>query len=556
MATMTQPTNQTHSTLKTKRSLRNLFVNPKEGEIPPTPKHAKTSSLDSSLSPTSAAAAGPPSYSVFLADLVSTFNALTAPNNCTVKTSFQGTEHEARVDFVEKKKVMRALQKANPAQVNKVISLLKAMPDPSTTPLSTATKTTTTKTQPTGPSTLTLGTASQPNSNYSHATLTKKTAARIQAKLRAENRDLGEDDLKEWNKIERKKPSERRSNDQSTGVLDEASAAAEASSIFSWWPSTDVLTLFTSSTTSSSSSPSTNNNTTTTSIKTTTPTFWSTLKGKPDQGSIASTGGTKKKNEDRTGGLSTGEQIAIAAAALMAAAAIARPKPTPKDKNAAKTKAASTAKANSVIATKTTKPPAATIATLKVNASVNASTNANDTTSSSSMSRLRSMVTKKSPLPPAAAEEPSFLVATINSLTRQFLALQNGPPPTHMISAYTFWWGYEIYIPHKCMANLDHGLNTSQIFLNLLSGAIVNIPGLSALVPIAKIISAWVGYQWGIIKTQDNGKGVVISATWVLPVALASRPWDHEGNEEDPSSSLPFIPVKNTLKSRLRLVKT
>lgn len=83
-----------------------------------------------------------------------------------------------------------------------------------------------------------------------------------------------------------------------------------------------------------------------------------------------------------------------------------------------------------------------------------------------------------------------------------------------MMSAYTYWWGYEIYVPHKCMDTIERVSNTSQIFFGFLSTTVSAIPGLAALVPIAKIISAWVGYQWAVIKTQDAGKGVVISATW------------------------------------------
>ncbi|KAF9211391.1 hypothetical protein BGZ59_008143 [Podila verticillata] len=532
MATTTTKQN----TLKAKRSLKSLFVDPKDN-IPPTPKHIKSSSLDSFTSTSTAASSstilsnpttGPsatvPSYSTFLADLISSFNAISAPTS-TVKTSFEGVDHEAQVDMREKQKVVRALRKANPAQVNEVISLLKAMPDPSTI-AKTAAKTRT--------STTTNTTNTLINPGYSAATMTKKTVVRIQGKLKPEE----EDDLSEWNKIERKRPSERKSNDQTTGVLDAESAKAEAEAA-SWWPSVSFTSLL--STNSSSTAAPTRDIKAATQPKTASmalttmsekpSAFWSTLKGKSDLGTFT---GTQKAGATKDRGLSTGKQIALAAAALMAAAAIARPKgksdistkisPTNKTKPAAAT-------VKSPVATKAQKPP------IPTSTVVNASSTFSSVFKGS----------KKMALP---VEEPSFLVSTINSLTRQLLAL-HGPPPTHMISAYTFWWGYEIYVPHKCMASIDRGLSTSQVFLGFLTGAIGGIPGLASLVPIAKIISAWVGYQWGVIKIQDTGKGVVISATWVLPVALASRPWDHDGNEDEP---LP-APVKGSLKSRLRLIK-
>ncbi|KAG0037070.1 hypothetical protein BGZ82_003214 [Podila clonocystis] len=528
-----------HNTLKVKRSLKSLFIDPKDNTIPPIPKHTKSSSLDSFTSTsavstpttqsdsTTGSSATVPSYSAFLADLISSFNAISAPSS-TVKTSFEGVDHEAQVDMREKKKVVRALQKANPTQVNEVITLLKAMPDPSTI-AKTATKTCASK-----PTKAT----NTPASGYFAATLTKKTVTRIQAKLKQEE---DEDDLSEWNKIQRKRPSERKSNDQTTGVLDEESAKAEAAS---WWPSVLLTSLLSTNSSATDSAPTKDTKATTqiksTSVALTTTsekpsTFWSTLKGKPEMGTLTGTlTGTKRTGTTKVRGLSTGEQIALAAATLMAAAAIARPKGAKSD--------ISTGKKSPINKTKpaatTVKRPVATNTAQKPPINVAAS------------STFSSVFKKGSKKVAHPAEEPSFLVSTINSLTRQLLAL-HGPPPTHMISAYTFWWGYEIYVPHKCMAAIDQGLSTSQMFLGFLTGAIGGIPGLAALVPIAKIISAWVGYQWGVIKTQDTGKGVVISATWVLPVALASRPWDHDGNEDDPPPEL----VKGSLKSRLRLIK-
>ncbi|KAG0026118.1 hypothetical protein BGZ81_006605 [Podila clonocystis] len=524
-----------HNTLKAKRSLKSLFIDPNDNTIPPIPKHAKSSLLDAFTSTSAAvststtqsdsttgSSATVPSYSAFLADLISSFNAISAPSS-TVKTSFEGVDHEVQVDMREKKKVVRALQKANPTQVNEVITLLKAMPEPSTI-AKTATKTcASTPTKATN--TLVSG--------YFAATLTKKTVTRIQSKLKQEE---DENNLSEWNKIQRKRPSERKSNDQTTGVLDEESAKAEAAS---WWPSVLLTSLLSTNSSAADSTPTKDTKAATqtksASVALTTAskkpsTFWSTLKGKPETGTLT---GTKRTSTTKARGLSTGEQIALAAATLMAAAAIARPKGAKSDTSTSKKLPINKTKPTAA----TVKHPVATKTVQKLPISVAASS-------------TFSSVFKGSTKVAHPAEEPSFLVSTINSLTRQLLAM-HGPPPTHMISAYTFWWGYEIYVPHKCMAAIDRGLSTSQMFLGFLTGAIGGIPGLAALVPIAKIISAWVGYQWGVIKTQDTGKGVVISATWVLPVALASRPWDHDGNEDDP----PPEPVKGSLKSRLRLIK-
>ncbi|KAI7828708.1 hypothetical protein BC939DRAFT_442680 [Gamsiella multidivaricata] len=146
------------------------------------------------------------------------------------------------------------------------------------------------------------------------------------------------------------------------------------------------------------------------------------------------------------------------------------------------------------------------------------------------------------------AADQTILNSTLNSIKKQIAALGKAPP-TNVISAYTYWWGYEIYVPHKCMSKLQRVTNTSQIFFGFLSGAVAGMPGLAALVPLSRIISAWVGFQWAVIQAQDLGKGVVLSATWVLPVALAPRSWDHPGTEEDPAPVACPNPKQKKIKS-------
>ncbi|CAG8474813.1 8903_t:CDS:2 [Paraglomus brasilianum] len=98
-------------------------------------------------------------------------------------------------------------------------------------------------------------------------------------------------------------------------------------------------------------------------------------------------------------------------------------------------------------------------------------------------------------------------------------------PSETEISVHIFWWGYEIYVPTPCMGRLNQAQNVSQAFI----GFIRSIAGsVTALTPYWGFISAWVGLQFSIIKMQDNGHGVVIAATWVLPIALIPRPWDVE----------------------------
>ncbi|RIA95247.1 hypothetical protein C1645_816980 [Glomus cerebriforme] len=96
-------------------------------------------------------------------------------------------------------------------------------------------------------------------------------------------------------------------------------------------------------------------------------------------------------------------------------------------------------------------------------------------------------------------------------------------PPLDSISAYVYWWGYEIYVPQKCMGRLDQAQNVSNSFLGFLQVVAGNAAAIS---PYFGFISAWVGLQFTVIKAQNVGNGVVLAATWVLPVAVIPRPWD------------------------------
>lgn len=98
-------------------------------------------------------------------------------------------------------------------------------------------------------------------------------------------------------------------------------------------------------------------------------------------------------------------------------------------------------------------------------------------------------------------------------------------PPLDRISCYLNWWGYEIYVPQVCMGRLDQAQNVSNAFLFFLQTIVGNAAAIS---PYFGFISAWVGLQFSIIKAQNTGHGVILAATWVLPVALIPRPWDEE----------------------------
>ncbi|KAF9204236.1 hypothetical protein BGZ49_005549 [Haplosporangium sp. Z 27] len=354
----------------------------------------------------------------------------------TIRDLITGTSHEAHVDAFQKKKAVKALQKAKPAQVNELISILKAMPDPTV---------------------------------VEFKTVHSRDPSKQHGQTEAEREKVGE-------------PSEK-SKDQGendTTVEHEEKADIESEAIkapSSWWA------VSFSSLLSSIAPPSLT--TTTTTVTTFTVTEEVETKTADDA----------NRNAAET---STSDLIAVEG-----------------DEESEKVGA---------------RPGTEKIRAVEIQKGTITKT----TTSTTSVSA------------PATADE-SVIVSTLNSIKKQIKALGKSPP-TDAISAYTFWWGYEIYVPHNCMSQLQRVSNTSQIFFGFLSGAITGIPGLAALVPLTRIISAWVGFQWAVIQAEDLGKGVVLSATWVLPVALAPRPWDHPGGEND---SVP-VPHPNQKKIKAK----
>lgn len=509
-------------------------------------------------------------YATFITDLVSAFNSLSTPSassttSPTLHSSFQGFDHEALVDTKEKKKVVKALQLANPAQVNEIISLLKAMPDPTKAAAGAGMGKkegrkahSRDSSQQSVLSLLIQDKPKKKDANTAETAKKQKTEGKDSKRV-DEDEKLGED----WDMVEKKWAWEtQKSNDQLTGAIDPESCKSAIATAGSWFFSSGTpppappaakptkaegqsKTLKSkpskiSTTATKDATKSTSFGSLFASTPTTATTNDTKTKSKPPMDSSSLHNKNKKhaastKRTTSSISLSTGEQIAKAAATLLATAAVASPKELPSS-----TQQKQVQRQSSMPNIKT--------ATLK---RLLTTTKASTTTTSDSSSKSKSSSTTDL----TTSSAPSYISSTITSLTRQWLTLQSSPPSTHTMSAYTYWWGYEIYVPHKCMDTIERVSNTSQIFFGFLSGTLSAVPGLAALVPIAKIISAWVGYQWAVIKTQDAGKGVVISATWVLPVALASRPWDHCGHEDDtfPGESSLLPSPKKTLKSKLGL---
>ncbi|KAG0233973.1 hypothetical protein BGW41_001271 [Actinomortierella wolfii] len=96
-------------------------------------------------------------------------------------------------------------------------------------------------------------------------------------------------------------------------------------------------------------------------------------------------------------------------------------------------------------------------------------------------------------------------------------------PPKDIVSSQAFWWGYEVYIPEKALSRIAAAQDVSTAFLSFLSTVGLMVP---AIVPFLGYIAAYVGLEFAVIKAQNEGRGVILASTWLLPVALVPRAWD------------------------------
>ncbi|KDN50842.1 hypothetical protein K437DRAFT_255012 [Tilletiaria anomala UBC 951] len=114
-------------------------------------------------------------------------------------------------------------------------------------------------------------------------------------------------------------------------------------------------------------------------------------------------------------------------------------------------------------------------------------------------------------------------------------------PSTTDVSVHCTWWGFTCYLPTPVMNELSGDVQQAEKIANLISSVLTfisnNVPAgvpvallpfiavLKAIAPISGYISTFIGWSWSEIKSFDEGHGVELSATWLLPVALIPHRW-------------------------------
>ncbi|KAF9949279.1 hypothetical protein BGZ72_008931 [Mortierella alpina] len=106
-------------------------------------------------------------------------------------------------------------------------------------------------------------------------------------------------------------------------------------------------------------------------------------------------------------------------------------------------------------------------------------------------------------------------------------------PSKDTVSSHAYWWGYEIFIPQEALSRIASAQDVSSAFLGFLGSVGLVVP---AIVPFLGYIAAYVGLEFAVIKAQNEGKGVILASTWLVPIALVPRAWDvpdEEGVDND-----------------------
>ncbi|KAF9348312.1 hypothetical protein BGX34_002552 [Mortierella sp. NVP85] len=131
-------------------------------------------------------------------------------------------------------------------------------------------------------------------------------------------------------------------------------------------------------------------------------------------------------------------------------------------------------------------------------------------------------------------EETTVEVIDNTETTKSTKTVVHFRPSKDTVSSHAYWWGYEIFIPNTALSRIASAQDVSTAFLGFLGSVGLVVP---AIVPFLGYIAAYVGLEFAVIKAQNEGKGVILASTWLVPVALVPRPWDVPDDEDTSSSA-------------------
>ncbi|KAF8591042.1 hypothetical protein K439DRAFT_1328104 [Ramaria rubella] len=126
-------------------------------------------------------------------------------------------------------------------------------------------------------------------------------------------------------------------------------------------------------------------------------------------------------------------------------------------------------------------------------------------------------------------------------------------PSRTKVSLQAAWWGYRIYLPPPVMRVLsDKTLEAAKraaMITAALTWLVSHIPTtmlppqlrtvvevVKGIVPILGYVGGFIAWSWNTVQSFDKGQGVILSATWLLPVALVPGTWFYTEPPNDSSN--------------------
>ncbi|KZS93187.1 hypothetical protein SISNIDRAFT_486105 [Sistotremastrum niveocremeum HHB9708] len=116
-------------------------------------------------------------------------------------------------------------------------------------------------------------------------------------------------------------------------------------------------------------------------------------------------------------------------------------------------------------------------------------------------------------------------------------------PSSTKISFQATWWGYRIFIPPPILAHLSNkqleAKKRAALLTNALNWLLDNIPPdvlplefrpilfvIRGLIPLVGLVAGFIAWSWSNFQAFDKGNGIILSATWLLPVVLVPGTWE------------------------------
>ncbi|KAH0589768.1 hypothetical protein H2248_005486 [Termitomyces sp. 'cryptogamus'] len=140
---------------------------------------------------------------------------------------------------------------------------------------------------------------------------------------------------------------------------------------------------------------------------------------------------------------------------------------------------------------------------------------------------------------PSLHSSPSGRSARLNTHGKKRVWI----PSKNKLSFQAVWWGYRIYLPPPVMdalsdKSMEYAKRTATI-TTALTWFFYNIPLtalptavrpavllLQTLIPYIGYIGTFISWSWGTIQSYDTDHGVILTATWLLPIALIPSTWE------------------------------